>query len=72
MNIETEGGKYCTTIDDHGIIRVSRYNSPWREICGDGYVLSLLAEIESTRNHVSELNAMIAKLADIVAAAVDE
>lgn len=62
MNIKTDNGKYATTIDEHGIIHVTRHGATWREIVGDGYVLSLLYEIDELRGKAATQEAEIANL----------
>lgn len=53
----TSDGKY-QTVNDNGRVRVARYNEPWRDLTGDGYVLSLVQQIEAMEDALRDMLAM--------------
>lgn len=55
--IELQNGKYTLIHDDGANLRALRYQDPWREMPGDGFVLALAQEIESLREQVKLLEA---------------
>lgn len=46
-------GKY-TVIFEGGTFKALRYGEEWRDLCGDGLVLTMLFEVERLRNELSK------------------
>lgn len=55
-----DNGKYTVIFEDNGRFRAERYGEPWRDLTGDGMILSMLYEVERLRIEIKELKESIA------------
>lgn len=59
----TADRKYLTT-NAAGLVKVARHGEAWRDETGDGYVLSLVQQIESLEDVLRDMLAMHTKVMD--------
>ena len=52
-------GKYTVIFEDSGGLKALRYGEEWRDLTGDGLVLSMLQEVEELRQIVNEVHSWI-------------
>lgn len=55
LNVELEGGKYTIVMTEAGHLSAKRYGEPWRDLVGDGMVLTMAHEIEELREKNADL-----------------
>lgn len=55
LDVTVADGKYTVRQNVTGKLYVLRYNEPWRDLCGDGLVYSLAAEVEILREEIKSL-----------------
>lgn len=54
------GGKYTVIFEDEPYsFKALRYDEPWRDLTGEGLVLSMLMEVERTRKIINEIHSWI-------------
>lgn len=53
----TDDKKYRTT-NDNGRVTIARHGEPWRDETGDGYLLSLVHEVETLRDALDAMLTM--------------
>lgn len=56
---EFDHGKYTIIFSTTEGFKALRYGLPWRDLTGDGMVLSMLYEVEELRKIVNEVHAWI-------------
>ncbi len=52
--VDVEGGKYTIKQDEGGKLHALRYGEEWRDLCGDGMVYALAAEVERLREKIND------------------
>lgn len=62
LRVETLDGKYTVQLTNEGRLTALRYNKPWRDILGDGLILTLAQDIETLQARLRELEAKNAEL----------
>lgn len=55
LRVETCDGKYTVVLPDNGGLKALRYGAPWRDLVGDGLILSLAFELDEARKRIAEL-----------------
>jgi hypothetical protein len=60
-HITVEGGKYTLVLDPANF-HALRHGEPWRDLCGDGFVMALGHEIEALREILGDLVAAVEPL----------
>ncbi len=55
LSVTVGGGKYTVIQEESGTLAALRYGEPWRDLCGDGWVLALAVEIQRLRDKLGEI-----------------
>lgn len=53
--IEVDSGKYTVVHENGADLHALRHGEPWRDLCGDGFVLAMAQEIEALREKCGRL-----------------
>lgn len=64
--VKTSDNKYTVIMDADYRLHCFRYEKPWRDINGDGLILSLVQDIESLQEEISNMKQKILNLAEEV------
>lgn len=66
--LETGDGKYQTILCEAGGFRfeVLRHEEPWRDLVGDGYVLSLIHHIQELEEQIEAMSSSVTACKDFV------
>ena len=62
LRITVCDGKYTVIMTKDGNLRALRYGEEWRDLVGDGMVLSLAQEIDDLRQKIKEKDRLIARM----------
>jgi hypothetical protein len=62
-DVTVYGGKYRYIFDKDGA-RALRYGEPWRDCCGDGFILALAQDLEEAREQRDALAEALRALRD--------
>ena len=54
LNVSVENGKYTIVQNASGELYALRHGEKWRDLCGDGMVYALAAEIENLRQKIED------------------
>lgn len=60
LEVTTDNGKYTVILPADGGLKALRYGEKWQDdLCGNGLVLTLAQDLESTREELAKANAII-------------
>jgi len=63
-DVTVYGGKYRYIFDKDGA-RALRHGEPWRDCCGDGFILALAQDLEEAREQRDRLREALEDLIDV-------